>query len=35
MRALSEKMFDAAEVPLQMRADYWEWFERMKDALSK
>jgi len=32
MRKLSEQMFDAAEVPGQMRADYWAWFERMKGA---
>lgn len=35
MRALSENMFDAAEVPSQMRTDYWAWFERMKGELSK
>jgi hypothetical protein len=33
MRALSEKMFDAAEVPLKMRTNYWDWFNRMKGAL--
>jgi RHS repeat-associated protein len=35
MRRLSERMFEAAGVPLQMRLDYWVWFERMKIALSK
>ncbi len=33
MRVLSEKMFDAAEVPGAMRQDYWNWFDRMKRAL--
>ncbi|MBK8239518.1 MAG: hypothetical protein IPK74_28690 [Deltaproteobacteria bacterium] len=35
MRRLSEKMFDAAGVPRQVRADYWRWFERMKGALHR
>jgi len=33
MRALSEKMFDAAEVPRKMRTDNWDWFTRIKGAL--
>ena len=33
MRVLSEKMFDAAEIPALIRRDYWLWFDRMKDAL--
>ncbi|MBL4688259.1 MAG: hypothetical protein JKY37_26970, partial [Nannocystaceae bacterium] len=33
MRGLSEKMFDAAGVPAQMRTNYWSWFDRMKSAL--
>ena len=32
MRKLSEQMFEAAEVPGQMRTDFWAWFERMKGA---
>ncbi len=35
MRALSEKMFDAAQVPASIRQQYWEEFEKMKDALRK
>jgi len=33
MRNLSERMFDAAQVPSAMRQDYWRWFDRMKSAL--
>ena len=33
MRDLSDKMFDAADVPAQIRSDYWNWFDRMKSAL--
>jgi RHS repeat-associated protein len=33
MRALSEQMFDAAGVPSNIRAQYWQEFERMKQAL--
>ncbi len=34
MRALSERMFDAATVPLHIRQQYWSEFERMLAALS-
>jgi hypothetical protein len=30
VRALSEKMFEAAKVPLEIRTKYWEEFERMR-----
>ena len=33
MRALSEKMFDAAEVPPAIRQRYWAEFEKMKSDL--
>jgi RHS repeat-associated protein len=33
MRALSERMFDAAEVPRGLLQDYWNSFEGMKGAL--
>jgi hypothetical protein len=33
MRALSEKIFDAANVPASIRQEYWDWFIRMKGAL--
>ena len=35
MLALSEKMFDAAEVPRSVRQQYWTEFQRMKGALQK
>jgi hypothetical protein len=35
MRSLSEKMFDAAEVPASVREEYWAQFEKMNDALRK
>ncbi len=35
MRSLSEEMFDAANVPQGIRNQYWEWFDRMKEALSQ
>ena len=35
MRALSEKMFDAAQVPPSIRRQYWAEFEKMKNALQK
>ena len=35
MQELSESMFDAADVPSQLRTEYWEWFERMKSALKR
>lgn len=35
IRDLSEKMFDAAQVPNTIRAEYWAWFDRMIAALSK
>ena len=35
MRILTEGMFDAAGVPGGMRQDYWDWFERMKGALTR
>lgn len=35
MRVLSEKMFDAAKVPSNTRQTYWDWFDRMKGALSE
>jgi hypothetical protein len=35
IRELSEKMFDAANVPTKIRAEYWEWFDRMTTALSR
>ncbi|MDP1562445.1 MAG: hypothetical protein Q8M16_13790, partial [Pirellulaceae bacterium] len=35
MRSLSEKMFDAAQVPGNIRQEYWDWFIRMQGALSK
>ena len=34
MRVLSEKMFDAAQVPTSKRREYWEWYSRMKTVLS-
>jgi len=34
MRRLSEDMFDAADVPRDIRRVYWDWFARMKAALS-
>lgn len=34
-RNLSEKMFDAARVPSVVRQEYWNSYERMKEALSK
>ena len=33
MKALSEKMFDAADVPADIRKEYWDWFSKMKTAL--
>lgn len=33
IRDLSEKMFDAAEIPSDIRQAYWEWFERTKQSL--
>jgi hypothetical protein len=33
MRSLSEKMLDAAEIPANIRQEYWASFERMKGAL--
>jgi hypothetical protein len=35
MRSLSERMFDKASVPAATRQQYWEWFDRMKGALTK
>jgi hypothetical protein len=35
MRTLSEKMFDAAEVPSHVRQQYWKEFEEMKGALRR
>jgi hypothetical protein len=35
MRTLSDRMFEAAEVPREMQTAYWAWFERMKGALSR
>jgi hypothetical protein len=35
MRALSETMFDAAQVPSSVRKQYWAAFEKMKAALRK
>ena len=35
MRALSERMFDAAEVPVSVREQYWAEFERMKAKLDR
>lgn len=35
MRALSERMLDAAQVPASVRQEYWAEFERMKAALRK
>ncbi len=34
MRALSEEMFDAADVPSGVREEYWTEFERMKSVLA-
>ena len=34
MIKLSEKMFDAAKVPQTIRQGYWDWFTRMKGALT-
>jgi hypothetical protein len=34
MRALAEKMLDAAHVPPAIRQEYWQAFERMKAALT-
>ena len=33
MRSLSEEMFDAAGVPVDIRTRYWEWYTRMKKAV--
>ena len=33
MRSLSQRMLDAAEVPANIRQEYWAWFERMKGVL--
>jgi hypothetical protein len=33
IRALSDEMFDAAQVPPDVRQDYWKHFEKMKAAL--
>ena len=35
IRELSETMFDAAQVPANIRREYWAEFERMKTALQK
>ncbi|MBJ7313188.1 hypothetical protein ACFOLJ_24740 [Rugamonas sp. CCM 8940] len=35
MQSLSEKMFDAAKVPSTTRQEYWDWYGRMKGALTK
>lgn len=35
MRALSEQMFDAANVPKQVREMYWRDFDRMLKALAE
>jgi hypothetical protein len=35
MRSLSEKMFDAAQVPPQIRQEYWSQYERMKASLTQ
>jgi hypothetical protein len=35
VRALSGKMFDAAQVPPSVRNRYWAEFEKMKAALRK
>jgi hypothetical protein len=34
MKALSESMFDAAQVPSNIRQEYWSWFARMMNTLS-
>ena len=33
MRVLSEKMFDAAQVPFSVRKQYWAEYEKMKAKL--
>jgi hypothetical protein len=35
MRSLSNNMFEAASMPATIRQQYWEWFDRMKGALTK
>ncbi|MCD8532303.1 MAG: hypothetical protein LRY66_13385, partial [Saccharospirillaceae bacterium] len=35
MRSLSENMFDAADIPLNTRQQYWKWYDQMKGALTK
>ncbi len=35
MHSLTEKMFEAAQVPANVRAEYWAEFERMKAVLRK
>jgi len=35
IRALSEKMFDAGEVPFAIRQEYWLAFDKMKSALQR
>jgi hypothetical protein len=35
IRSLSEEMFDAADVPANVREEYWAEFERMKSALKR
>jgi hypothetical protein len=33
MKNLSEKLFDAAKVPLHIRSEYWNWYSRMIRAI--
>jgi hypothetical protein len=35
MRSLSERMFDAADVPASVREEYWDKFERMNGVLQQ
>ena len=35
MKDLSERMFDAAGVPANIRTEYWAWFDRMIGALDE
>lgn len=32
-KELSERLFDAAQVPDSVRQEYWEWYNRMTEVL--
>jgi hypothetical protein len=35
IRDLGEGMFEASKVPMSIRQGYWNWFGRMKEALTR